>query len=85
MVRLTANGHVATGVIDARRQRDDVWEAWVDYSYPTENGFSSHHKDWFPMSDLEVIDYVPAERDRYRNARHQVRTLVRPSPPFAPA
>jgi hypothetical protein len=61
MVELTTDtGHTATGFIDARRQRDGLWEAWVDYSHRTDTGVT-HRRDWFPMDDLKVltIDDVP--------------------------
>jgi hypothetical protein len=62
MVELT-RGHRAHRhrFIDARQQRDGVWEAWVDYSHLADNGFVAHRRDWFPMDDLKVltIDDVP--------------------------
>jgi hypothetical protein len=62
MVELTTDtGHTATGFIDARRQRDGIWEVWVDYSHMADSGFIAHRRDWFPMEDLTVltIDDVP--------------------------
>jgi hypothetical protein len=62
MVELTTDtGYTATGFIDARQQRDDVREAWVDYSHLGDDGAVTHRRDWFPMDDLTVltIDDVP--------------------------
>lgn len=39
MVRLTVEGgREVTGFIDARQQRDGVWEAWVDCAYVKTTG-----------------------------------------------
>lgn len=53
-------GLTATGFIHARRQRDDVWEAYVDFSYTSADGFT-HRRTWLPMDELTVltIDDVP--------------------------
>jgi hypothetical protein len=62
MVEVVIDGRfTATGYIDARQQRGDVWEAYVDYSYRAENGFPSHRRDWLPVDEFTVptIDDVP--------------------------
>lgn len=54
-VRVTLeNGATASGFIHARRQRDDVREAYVDYSYTDAGGFT-HRRDWLPMDQLTVL------------------------------
>ena len=47
MVELTTdNGHSATGFIDARQQRDGIWEAWVDYSHKADVGYVAGDAGW---------------------------------------
>lgn len=61
MVELTVDGQAVSGFVDARRQGDDVWEVYVDYSYAGLDGFPSHRRDWLPINELTVltIDDVP--------------------------
>jgi hypothetical protein len=53
-VGFTHEGQQITGFIDARRQNDGIWEAWVWFSY-VENGWRATRKDWIPMDDLTVL------------------------------
>ena len=56
-------GQQVTGFIDARRQNDGVWEAWVCFSYE-ENGWRATRKDWIQMDELTVltIDDLPPDQ-----------------------
>jgi len=47
-------GQTVTGFIDARRQNDGVWEAWVWFSYDN-NGWRASRKAWIPMDQLAVV------------------------------
>jgi len=60
-VQFTHEGQTVTGFIDARRQNDGIWEAWVWFSYD-DNGWRATRKDWIPMDRLTLlsIDEVPA-------------------------
>jgi hypothetical protein len=53
-VGFTFEGQQVTGFIDARRQTDGIWEAWVWFSYE-ENGWRATRKDWARMDDLTVL------------------------------
>jgi hypothetical protein len=53
-VQFDYEGQTVTGFIDARRQNDGVWEAWVWFSYE-ENGWRATRKDWVPMDRLTVL------------------------------
>ena len=59
-VQFDHEGQTVTGFIDARRQNDGVWEAWVWFSYE-ENGWRATRKNWVPMEGLTVlsVDDVP--------------------------
>jgi hypothetical protein len=62
-VQFDHEGQIVTGFIDARRQNDGVWEAWVWFSHE-ENGWRATRKDWIRMDRLAVltIDDVPADQ-----------------------
>jgi hypothetical protein len=63
-VQFDYEGQTVTGFIDARRQNDGVWEAWVWFSTSNEHGGRATRKDWIPMDQLTVltIDDVPQHR-----------------------
>jgi hypothetical protein len=62
-VQFDHEGQTVTGFIDARRQNDGIWEAWVWFSHE-ESGWRATRKDWIRMDRLAVltIDDVPAEQ-----------------------
>jgi hypothetical protein len=53
-VQFEYEGQTVTGFIDARRQNDGVWEAWVWFSYE-ENGWRATRKDWIQMDALTAV------------------------------
>jgi len=53
-VQFTHEGQTVTGFIDARRQNDGAWEAWVWFSYD-DNGWRATRKDWIPIDRLTVL------------------------------
>ena len=65
-VQFDYEAQTVTGFIDARRQNDGVWEAWVWFSYDDKNGWRSTRKDWVAMDQLTVlsIDDVTVEGAR---------------------
>ena len=73
-VQFDHEGQTVTGFIDARRQNDGAWEAWVWFSYE-DNGWRATRKDWVPMDELTVlsIDDVPvsAQQPLDLHSEHQ--------------
>ena len=53
-VRLTYQGRVCVGFIDARRRRDGAWEAWVRFTVP--GVFPESRVGWFGYEELELLD-----------------------------
>jgi hypothetical protein len=54
-----------TGFIDARRLNDEVWEAWVWFSYAMADGFRGTRKDWIPQNEIDAS----AVRESLRGSR----------------
>ena len=51
-VQFDHEGQQVTGFIDARRQNDGIWEAWVWFSYE-ENGWRATRKDWIRIGPTD--------------------------------
>ena len=55
------DGHPCVGFIDARRRRDDSWEALVRYTHQRD-GYPHTRRDWFSYADLDLVDTTSAPR-----------------------
>ena len=62
-VQFDYEGQTVTGFIDARRQNDGVWEAWVWFSYE-EDGWRATRRDWIRMDDLTVLTIDDLSHDQ---------------------
>ena len=60
-VRVVHDGHSCVGFIDARRRRDDSWEALVRFTH-RRDGYPHTRRDWFSFADLDLVDTASAPR-----------------------
>lgn len=58
-VRVTYQGQQCTGFIDARRERDGLWDAWVDYSPLRGDAMSHRRRDWVRATTPSQLSCTP--------------------------
>ena len=54
-VRLTHDGQVCTGFVDAWRKRDGTWEAWVKFAVQRD-GIAHTRRGWFSYDHIVPVD-----------------------------